>query len=152
MKKKVKKILNNVLYCSFIEFLLIHIIYCISKLVLLFEGNCSYLDSAIYTALFFSIIIALLITCLYYKDRSFTFYIGEFSLLALITFIFLQFNAPVVNYFADICDSGWFSGMNYASFILYYGLARIVIFIINLFILICKFIYFNLHQETTNKK
>ncbi len=135
MKKKVKKILNNVLYCSFIEFLLLHIIYCISKLLI--KGNCSYLDSAIYTALFLSIIIALLITCLYYKDRSFTFYIGEFSLLALITFIFLQFNAPVVNNFAYICDSGLFSGMNYAAFILYYGLARIIIFIINLFILIC---------------
>ena len=128
MEKKVKKILNNVLYCSFIEFLLIHIIYCISKLLI--KGNCSYLDSAIDIALFLSIITALQITCLYYKDRSFTFYIGEFSLLALITFIFLLFDAPVVNIFADICDSGWFSGMNYAAFILYYGRARIIIFII----------------------
>lgn len=135
MKMKEKKILNNVLYCSFIEFLLIHYIYCISKLLI--KGNCSYLTSAIYTALFLSIIIALLITCLNYKDRSFTFYIGELSLLALITFIFLQFNAPIVNNYADICDSGWFSGMNYVAFILYYGLARIIIFIINLFILIC---------------
>lgn len=125
MKKEYKSIINYTL----LEFILIHVVYCICKLLLY---DCRLLNLYIYIAVGLSLIISAILTFYKFKKKERLFFIIEPIILFIIISIYVFMNIPGIHYFAYKCDGGWFSGINYAAFICYFTCGRIIIWIIGM--------------------
>ena len=112
-----------------IEFILIHVVYCICKLFLF---DCELLNLFINIAIGLSLIVSVIITFYHFKKKDKLFFVIEPIFLFLLLFIYVFINAPGINYFTNKCDSGWFSGINYAAFIVYFIGGRIILWIIGI--------------------
>ena len=85
-----------------IEFILIHVVYCICKLFLF---DCELLNLFIYIAIGLSLIVSVIITFFHFKKKDKIFFVIEPIFLFLLVFIYVFINAPGIGYFINKCDS-----------------------------------------------
>ena len=125
MNREYKTIINNAL----LEFILIQVVYCICKSLLF---DCELLNMFTYIAVGLSFIVSVIITFYHFKKKEKMFFVVEPIVLFFLLFIYVVMNAPGIQYFTNKCESDWFSGINYAIFVIYYAGGRILLWIIGI--------------------